>query len=70
MEKLKYGLVVVGFFWLFGHVLKVVLPNVSPVSVAGLFRGQLTLWCSVWFVGLSAGQFIAAENKAITSTKM
>ena len=29
-----------GFFGLFGHVLKVVLPNVSPVSVAGIFRGQ------------------------------
>uniref|UniRef100_A0ABM5FK34 Extracellular tyrosine-protein kinase PKDCC isoform X1 n=1 Tax=Pogona vitticeps TaxID=103695 RepID=A0ABM5FK34_9SAUR len=29
-----------GFFGLFGRVLKVVLPNVSPVSVAGIFRGQ------------------------------
>ena len=28
-----------GFFGLFGRVLKVVLPNVSPVSVAGIFRG-------------------------------
>ena len=29
-----------GFFGLFGRVLKVVLPNVSPVSVASIFRGQ------------------------------
>ena len=29
-----------GFFGLFSHVLKVFLPNVLPVSVAGLFRGQ------------------------------
>ena len=29
-----------GFFGLFGRVLKVVLPDVSPVSVAGIFRGQ------------------------------
>ena len=29
-----------GFFGLLGHVLKVVLPNVSPVSVPGIFRGQ------------------------------
>ena len=29
-----------GFFRLFGCVLKVVLPNVSPVSVAGIFGGQ------------------------------
>ena len=28
-----------GFFGLFGRVLKVVLPNVSPVSVASIFRG-------------------------------
>ena len=28
-----------GFFGLFGRVLKVVLPDVSPVSVAGIFRG-------------------------------
>ena len=27
-----------GFFGLFGGVLKVVLPNVSPVSVAGIFQ--------------------------------
>ena len=26
-----------GFFGLFGHVLRVVLPNISPVSVAGIF---------------------------------
>ena len=31
-----------GFFGLLGRVLKVVLPNVSPVSVAGIFRGQQT----------------------------
>ena len=29
-----------GFFGLFGRVLKVVLPDVSTVSVAGIFRGQ------------------------------
>ena len=29
-----------GFFGLFSRVLKVVLPNVSPVSLAGIFRGQ------------------------------
>ena len=29
-----------GFSGLFGHVLKVFLLNVSPVSVAGIFRGQ------------------------------
>ena len=29
-----------GFFRLFGRVLKVVLPNVLPVFVAGIFRGQ------------------------------
>ena len=28
-----------GFFGLFDHVLKVVLPDVSPVFVAGIFRG-------------------------------
>ena len=28
-----------GFFGLFGHVLKVVLPDISPVSVASIFRG-------------------------------
>ena len=31
-------MVVVGFFGLFGRVLKVVPPDVSPVSVAGIFR--------------------------------
>ena len=31
-----------GFFGLLGCVLKVVFPNVSPVSVAGIFRGQQT----------------------------
>ena len=37
-----------GFFGLFGRVLKVVLPNVSPVSVAIIFRGQHSvLWCSL-----------------------
>ena len=36
-----------GFLGLFGRVLKVVLPNVLPVSVAGIFRGQHSvLWCS------------------------
>ena len=43
-----------GFFGLFGHVLKVVLPNVLPVSVAGIFRGQHSvLWCSL----LGSGTF-------------
>ena len=38
-------MVVLGFFGLFGRVLKVVLPDVSPVSVAGIFRGQHSvLW--------------------------
>ena len=32
-----------GFFGLLGRVLKVVLPNVLPVSVAGIFRGLLWL---------------------------
>ena len=36
-----------GFFGLFGSVLKAVLPNVLPVSLAGIFRGQHSvLWCS------------------------
>ena len=35
-----------GFFRLFGHVLKVVFPNVSPVSVAGIFTGQHSVLCS------------------------
>ena len=35
-----------GFFGLFGCVLKVVLPDVSPVSVAGIFRvGTLSMLC-------------------------
>ena len=35
-----------GFFGLFGRVLKVVLPDVSPVSVAmGIFRGQESECC-------------------------
>ena len=29
-----------GFSGLFGHVLKVFLPIVLPISVAGIFRGQ------------------------------
>ena len=28
------------FFRLFGHVLEFFLPNVSPVSLASIFRGQ------------------------------
>ena len=32
-----------GFFGLFGRVLKVVLPNVTPVSVASIFRGPLKM---------------------------
>ena len=51
-------MVVVGFFGLFGRVLKVVLPNVSPISVAGIFRGQHSvLWCS-WF---GSGLFMAVR---------
>ena len=34
-----------GFFGLFGRVLKVVLPNVLPISVAGIFRGQESELC-------------------------
>ena len=34
-----------GFFRLIGCVLKVVLPNVSPVSVGGIFRGQESERC-------------------------
>ena len=46
------------FFGLFGRVLKVVLPNVSPVSVAGIFRGQHSvLWCSL----LGNGVFMAVR---------
>ena len=29
-----------GFFGLFGHVLEVFLPNILPVYVAGIFRGE------------------------------
>ena len=37
-----------GFFGLFGRVLKVVLPNILPASVAGIFRGHHSvLWCSL-----------------------
>ena len=36
---------------LFGCALKVVLPNISPVSVSGIFRGQQSmLWCSLFGV--------------------
>ena len=38
VDILHYGCS--GFFGLFGRVLKVVFPDVSPVSVAGIFRGQ------------------------------
>ena len=38
--------VVLGFFGLFGRDLKVVLPKVSPVSVAGIFRGQPSVLCT------------------------
>ena len=34
-----------GFFGLFGHVLLVFLPNILPVSVAGIFRGQELEFC-------------------------
>ena len=36
-----------GFFGIFGRVLRVVLPNVSPVSVAGNFRGQESELCAL-----------------------
>ena len=40
-------MVVVGFFDFFFHFLKVVLPNVSPVYVASIFREQHSvLWCT------------------------
>ena len=40
-------MIVVGFSGSLA-VLKVVLPNVSPVSVAGIFSGQHSvLWCSL-----------------------
>ena len=35
-----HGIGCSGFFGLFGCVQKVVLPDVSPVSVAGIFRTQ------------------------------
>ena len=34
-----YLFICCGFFGFFGHVLKVVLPDVLPVSVAGIFKG-------------------------------
>ena len=44
--------------WLFGPVLKVVLPDISPVSMAGIFRGQHSvLWCS-W---LGSGVFMVVR---------
>ena len=47
-----------GFFEVFGRVLKVVLPNVLPVSVASIFRGQQpVLWCS-W---LGSAAFMAVR---------
>ena len=33
-------MVVVGFLRLLGRVMKVFLPNVLPISVAGIFRRQ------------------------------
>ena len=41
-----------GFSGLFGHVLEVFLPNVSPVSVASIFRGQESELC-LCFVSVS-----------------
>ena len=38
-------MVVVGFSGSLSCVLKVVLPDVSPVSVAGIFRGQEVELC-------------------------
>ena len=50
-----------GFFGLFGHVLKVVLPNVSPVSVAGIFGGQHSV---LWFCALclSEHRLLSSED--------
>ena len=45
-----------GFFGLFGRVLKVVLPNISPVSVAGIFRGQHSV--------LSVGHSVLSSDDA------
>ena len=42
-----------GLFGLFGRVLKFVLPNVSPVSVAGIFRGQHSM---LWFIGVQSSE--------------
>ena len=40
-------MVVVGFLGTFGRVLKVVLSDVSSVSVAGIFRGYWSDWAGV-----------------------
>ena len=46
------------FFGLFGRVLKVVLPNVSSVSVAGIFIGQHSV---LWYSMLGSGVFMAVR---------
>ena len=53
-----------GFFGLFGRVLKVVLPNVLPVSVAGIFRGPH----SVLHVRKNNLQNTAKEPEKLTTT--
>ena len=47
-----------GFFVLFGRVLKIVLPNISPVSVAGIYRGQHSV---LWYSWLGSGVFLAVR---------
>ena len=49
-----------GFFGLFGRVLKVVLPDVSPVSVASIFRELESEFCPCsvavcWIVFIAVG---------------
>ena len=51
--QVSYWLVSVVFFGLFGQVLEVFLSSVSPVPVAGIYRGQeLELCVQVLCVGL------------------
>ena len=54
-ENCSNKLVVVDFGGLFGHVLEVFLPNVSPVSVASTFRGQESELCLCSFVLMRFG---------------
>ena len=58
-----------GFFRLLGHVLKVFLPNVSPVSVAAIFRGQHSVfWCSLFETQkYSSPKQTAPEHRELSS---